>query len=387
MNTHKQEQANNHVSFSDPIFEDIVLLASTICESPIAFISYIDENRQWFKARIGLGPSQIPREFSICEYVLKTKNTFMVEDLQADSRFENNPVVHGTSGIKFYLGLPIVCPEGFILGTLCVADHKPRKISDQQLSCMGVLARQLLQKFEYEQSVLKITSITEELIDSNKASSLGMFSMYMAHEINNALHISQGYTACVIKSNSQDSLIPLLTSIQKMNNRIAKIVSGIKLYSRNAKDDLFEPMSVKLIMEETKALCQERFKNNDIAYTTALPDEELFIDCHASEIVQVLLNLINNAVDAVATVSDKWIRAEVKRVGDQVEFSISNCGEAIPPEVAKKLMTPFFTTKRQGKGTGLGLHISKSIIEFHSGNFFFDKDLPTRFGFTLPLKK
>ena len=155
---------------------------------------------------------------------------------------------------------------------------------------MGVLARQLLQKFEYEQSVLKITSITEELIDSNKASSLGMFSMYMAHEINNALHLSQGYTACVIKSNSQDSLIPLLTSIQKMNKGIAKIVSGIKLYSRNAKDDLFERTSVKLIMEETKALCQERFKNNDIAYTTALPDEELFIDCHASEIVQVVIN-------------------------------------------------------------------------------------------------
>jgi hypothetical protein len=386
MNTEK-EYLNNHPLFSNSIFEDIVLLASTICESPIAFISYIDENNQWFKARIGLEPSQIPREFSICEYVLKTKNTFIVEDLQADSRFENNPIVHGASGIRFYLGLPIVCPEGFILGTLCVADHKPRKISDKQLSSMSVLMKQLLQKFEYEKSILRITSMTEELIDSKKASSLGMFSIHMAHEINNALAISQGYIACVIDINSQESLIPLLTSIQNTNNRIAKIVNGIKLYSRNAKDDPFERMSVKLIMQETKALCQERYKDSDIAHTTVLHDEELLIDCHASEIIQVLLNLINNAIDAVATVSDKWIRAEVKLVGDQVEFSISDSGEAIPPEVAKKIMMPFFTTKKQGKGTGLGLHISKSIIEFHSGNFFLDTDLPTRFGFTLPLKK
>jgi signal transduction histidine kinase len=378
---------SNHVIFSNSIFEDIVLLASTICESPIAFISYIDENRQCFKARIGLEPSEIPREFSICEYVLKTKKTFIVEDLQADSRFENNPIVHGALGIRFYLGLPIVCPEGFILGTLCVADHKPRKISDKQLSSMSALMRQLLHKFEYEKSILKITSITEELIDSKKASSLGMFSIHMAHEINNALTISQGYTACVIDSNSQESLIPFLTSIQNTNNRIAKIVNGIKLYSRNAKDDPFERMSVKGIMQETKALCQERYKNNDIAHTTVLHDEELLIDCHASEIIQVLLNLINNAIDAVATVSDKWIRTEVKLVGDQVEFSISDSGDAIPPEVANKIMMPFFTTKKQGKGTGLGLHISKSIIEFHSGNFFLDKDLPTRFGFTLPLKK
>lgn len=173
--------------------------------SSIAFITNVDDNRQWLKAWIGLDPSEVDREFSVCEYVHKTKNALLVEDLQTDSRF---PFEQGTSGIRFYFGLPIVCPEGFILGTLCVADQKPRTIS-------------------------------------------------------------QGYTECVIGSNSQDCLLHLLASIQNMKNRIAKIVKGIKLFLRNAKI------------------------------------EELYIDCHSSEIIQVLLNLINNTKDAVAKVQDE----------------------------------------------------------------------------------
>ena len=370
-------------------FEDIVCLAAKICDAPISFIGFVDKNRLFLKARRGLTTTVVDRDETICEHVIQSKKSLIVEDLQADSRFTENVFVQGT-GIRFYMGLPIICPEGHTIGTLCVADYKPRKISENQVSCMTILVGQILQNIKTKQSIIENTVQNQKLMDTNKSSSLGMFSIFMAHEINNALTIIEGYTTCAMnelskKDVSSTVVSNLLGSIQGTTNRIGKIVNGIKIYSRNGKRDPFEKISVKLIMEETMAICKERCEVENIDFQIVLPSEELFIECHNSEIIQVIINLINNSIDAVGPMSKKWIKAEVKILNEQVEFSITDCGPGVPEDIADKLMQPFFTTKERGKGTGLGLYISKSIIEFHSGHFFLDKSLPTRFGFLLPL--
>jgi len=147
-----------------------------------------------------------------------------------------------------------------------------------------------------------------------------------------------------------------------------------------------ELFSANKIMRETLSICEYRFHLENILFTVNLPDDDFYIECHPSEIIQVLINLINNSIDALSEVSNKWIELEVKVIDKNVIFSVKDGGRGIPQEIAQNLTKLFCTSKEPGKGTGLGLYICKMIIEQHSGEFFFDTNLPTKFGFTLPLK-
>ena len=365
-------------------FEDIVLLASAVCDTPCSYIGFMDLDRLWFKSKLGFQTSEISLKSSLCKFVLESKQALLVEDLDSDDRFSQLSLIHEGQKIRFYLGLPLKSPEGFILGTLCVVDYKPRKLCGKQISSLAALSRQIVQNL-----ILRKASV--ENVMTNKTSALGMFTFSMAHEINNALFASNGYVyyamkQCLGGKISVQNLESLLTKIKKSNSRISKIVNGIKIFSRNAENDPFESISIKKIIEDTLSICEERCKLENIILSIHLPVDDYCIDCHPSEIIQVLINLINNSIDAVAEVKNKWIELEVKPVDEKLEFSVKDSGVGIPKDVAQNLTNLFFTTKDSGKGTGLGLYICKSIIELHSGQFFFDSALPTKFGFTLPRK-
>lgn len=365
-------------------FEDIVLLASVVCEVPCSYIGFMDDHRLWLKSKHGTEISEISLENSLCQFVLQSKQTLMVEDLDCDDRFSQLSFIHNGQKIRFYLGLPLKSPEGFILGTLCVTDFRPRVLTEKQISGLSALSRQIVQNL-----MLRKTSM--DTLIANKTSALGQFTFSMAHEINNALFASNSYLfyemkRCKGENYSPENLMNLLTIIKKSNSRISKIVNGIKIFSRNAENDPFESVSVKKIVDETLSICGERCKLENTILTIHLPEDDYFIDCHPSEIIQVLINLINNSFDALSEVSNKWIELEVKALDDKLEFSVKDGGKGIPKDIAQNLIQPFFTTKESGKGTGLGLYICKTIIELHSGQFFFDSALPTKFGFMLPRK-
>ncbi|MCU7371114.1 diguanylate cyclase [Paucibacter sp. O1-1] len=128
----------------DPAFDDLVSLAAEWCEVPIAAISLIDANRQWFKARCGLDTSETPREQSFCTHaILKPDELMQVPDALLDPRFVNNPLVTGELGVRFYAGAPLVTGAGHALGALCVIDTKPRELTDSQRRALTVLARQV----------------------------------------------------------------------------------------------------------------------------------------------------------------------------------------------------------------------------------------------------
>ncbi len=129
-------------------FDDITLLASQICETPIAAISLIDEDRQWFKSRIGLEVSETPRDCAFCDYAIKSENLFTVTDASQDFRFSSNPLVTNDPHIRFYAGAPLVTSDGYKIGTLCVIDRKPRELSEAQQRALSALGRSVMSLIE-----------------------------------------------------------------------------------------------------------------------------------------------------------------------------------------------------------------------------------------------
>lgn len=136
-------------SFEEQAFDDITRMAADICGTPIALISLIDADRQWFKSRLGLQVSETPREVAFCAHaILKPEETMVVNDAAQDARFVDNPLVTGNPNIRFYASAPLLSSKGFALGSVCVIDSQPREVSAAQLEQLQFLAAQVMAMLE-----------------------------------------------------------------------------------------------------------------------------------------------------------------------------------------------------------------------------------------------
>jgi PAS domain S-box-containing protein len=138
----------------EPAFDDFTLLASHICNTPIALVSLIDETREWFKSKVGIEVPEFPRGMSFSAHaILGLSLPFVVPDAAGDPRFARNPLVTGAPHIRFYAGIPLVSPEGFPLGTMCVIDREPRNLKPEQIDCLEAIARQVIQQLILRRSM------------------------------------------------------------------------------------------------------------------------------------------------------------------------------------------------------------------------------------------
>jgi signal transduction histidine kinase len=247
----------------------------------------------------------------------------------------------------------------------------------------------------YEQTRRKLELRILELVgvmhENTRLASLGEMASGVAHEINNPLAIIVG-TAEKVKRmlhdpvKSKEQIDAEMDKLITIAFRAGKISSGLLTFSRDAKNDPFQACQTGHLLQETLNLCQERFKAHHVELKiNHFPDIEM--ECREGQIIQVLLNLLNNAFDAVRTLPDKWVQLDLNITPDgQVQISVMDSGQGIPVEIADRLMDPFFTTKAIGQGTGLGLSISRGIIASHHGTLTLDrKSSNTRFVVQLPM--
>ena len=146
-------------------FDDLVLLASFICKTPIALISLVDEDRQWFKSKVGLSISETPREIAFCATAIQQPDLFIVPDTLNDERFRNNPLVVSEPNVRFYAGAPLIDEEGHALGTICVIDRIPRELAPDQQEALKALSRLVLAQLEFRRNLMLLK---EALIDRTK---------------------------------------------------------------------------------------------------------------------------------------------------------------------------------------------------------------------------
>lgn len=243
------------------------------------------------------------------------------------------------------------------------------------------------------QDITERLKIQSQMIQSSKMASLGEMASGIAHEINNPLTIIKLAASQLQKNidSKEPDLAGSIISISRIDStvdRISKIVLGLRTFSRDGKNDPVELVSVDELLEDMLSFCIERLRHHAIKLIkdNILPD--LLFEGRKIEITQVLLNLLNNSIDAIELAEHKWIKISVLNDGQYLEIKVTDSGAGIPLELQNKIFQPFFTSKEIGKGTGLGLSLSQTIMKNHQGELFIDlKSQNTSFVLRLPKKQ
>lgn len=300
-----------------------------------------------------------------------------------------------------YKDRPINCFDLLLLG------HGKRENPEVKLHTNGqedipgmVISSSLLNNFYKNEDfiLLLIADIREQkkahmkLMHTNKMLSLGEMATNIAHEINNPLSIIGGQLKMLehsIKKVDGDTkrALEITEKVGRNFDRITKIVQSLRNLTRKTEEIVFDKTQVSHIIEGVKDLCDQRLFSKDIKFEIDGLEEDDEIICHETEIMQVILNLINNAVDSILENEEKWIKLSISKANGFINFTVTDSGKGIDLKTQIHLFEPFFTTKDIGKGTGLGLSISKGLVEAHGGTLSYDPEKKnTTFNIMIPIQ-
>jgi PAS domain S-box-containing protein len=310
-----------------------------------------------------------------------TRSVVHPEDLPRVVAALNNHIEGKT--LKFETEYRMRCKDGRYVPVLGRGKVVKRDANGRALRMVGTN----FDLTEYKKVQNELLDAQKNMIESAKFSALGVMAAGIAHEINNPLAIIQAYCEVLedFERLNPAKLEKSRVSIVRSVERITKIVQGLRKVARDADGDPFEVVSAKSLIEEIMSFSNERILRKDIDLRIAC-DDRIQFQCQPVQLSQVLLNLLNNAIDAIEGQTEKWISFEAKIEGEKAIIYFSDSGPGVPQDVRNKIFDPFFTTKQVGKGTGLGLSISRSIVEDHGGRFYLsDSSLHTCFVIELPL--
>ncbi|KRD10307.1 hypothetical protein ASE21_11370 [Flavobacterium sp. Root901] len=377
-------------------FDDATKLVSYICAVPIAHISFIDGNRQWFKSEIGIGVTEVPREISFCQYTILESEMVEIGDTHLNERFKNDPNVTGGFKIRFYAGIPLTTPDGYNIGTICAIDHVSKELNENQKNALSIIARHVMNLLELRTKNIELAA--QKKIAQRAVLAKDSFLANMSHEIRTPLNAIIGFTDLLAQTNLNADQRDYIDSVQIAQENLLLIVNDIldlsKIESGNLTIDT-HPFNLKNTLKHVYDLLKVKVPQN--------VEFNLFLDADMPENVigdqgrlnQILVNLAGNAIKFT---EDGEITISVKKTAEtedhySLRFSVKDTGIGIREDKLTAIFERFTqaeeSTTRKFGGTGLGLNIVKQLIELQNSEIQVKskEGRGSEFFFTLTYKK
>jgi signal transduction histidine kinase/CheY-like chemotaxis protein len=351
---------------AEKIFDDLTQLAAQTCNTPITLISLIDSNRQWFKSKVGLDTEETSRDIAFCAHAIHQKGIFEVEDTLLDKRFFDNPLVTSTPNIRFYAGTPLISPDGHAIGTLCVIDKKPNKLTQDQRQALEVLGRSVMSQMELRKKIKELKLANEHKTE---------FLSNMSHELRTPLNAIIGFSHLMLGEIKHHTLPAKFSEyighIDYSGRRLLSVVNSVidlNKIEAGMMQVQIEVVCLREYIKDLEGMLAITANEKDVEFSVYISDHlptHLAID--QAKVSQIITNLVHNAIKF--TDSGKWVKVELSLNNEKLVITVADQGEGISSIDQTKLFSKFQQVgqAKSSEGSGLGLSITRSLVEILGG--------------------
>ncbi len=368
---------------SEPAFDRLTRLASKLLGVPVALVSIVDANRQFFKSQVGLEEPwatkrETPLTHSFCKHVVASNSTMIVSDARKDPLVCNNLAV-ADLGVGAYLGIPLTTSHGFVLGAMCCIDGCPHNWSDDHIDILNDLAASVVTEIELRAEVIARRDAVKNALEAQAIAEIAnrsksQFLTNMSHELRTPLNSVIGFSNIILK-NKEDALseqdIIYLTRIRENGNHLLNLINSILDLSKIESGQVelnMESVSLQSLIDDVVSICGTQLSEGNVRIELKFPDDMLPIKTDKFRLKQVLINLVGNAIK-FTTKGTITITVNVNaKTRHPFSIDVIDTGIGIAEEELEKVFDAFHqvdsSKSRNYEGTGLGLNISHSLCYF-----------------------
>lgn len=380
-------------------FDQLAQLASAICMTPIALISFIDSDRQWFKSSVGIKLNEIPRHLSACNFTVNQYDVFEITDFSKAKRSDCAEFMC-KEGFRFYAGVPITSDTGNNVGTLCVIDYVPRTLDKEQQKNLKIISNQIKELLDlrklYRKNLLRLNELSgtsynndKKVMDiAHKSSMRGMaeLSAGLSYRFKMQMMILQNASSRLKtlihhQSNEAERQLGLIDSSVRY---VFSILESLERFVLAEQEKWMKPIELSSVVRAVLDQLEHKIKKKQIHLHTNL-HKDLICVGNLTQLAEVIFAVVNNAIEAVESMKERRIEVSLEKTGHFAIIKVKDSGHGVSEKIKPFIFQPFFTTKGPS-GLGTGLSLAEMIIHKHSGDIALIHDgHPTVFQISLPV--
>ena len=375
-------------------FDRIVAIVSALFGTPMALITFVDRERSWHKAEVGMGIAEMPRADEMCDRVISRDGPFIIPDAQVAPPELVQPMLN--FGLRFYAGAPLRTYDGVKIGTLCAIDPEPHQVTESQQQILLDLAKVVIDELELRLAARKMAAADAELRRLNQelefsSRNKSEFLASMSHELRTPLNGILGASELLDQGLFGD-LNPkqreYVGDIRQSGTHLLRLIEDVLDLSRIEAGQFElhrEPIEVAALMHSCASVVRGLASSRSLELSVVLPDTPLLLEVDRRRITQVACNFLSNALK-FSPAGGRVVFRAWREAGEAV-IAVEDEGVGIPAELQERIFEKFYRVSTDQEGTGLGLPLAKQLLELHGGRIWLESESGSgsRFYFALPL--